>query len=346
MKKANITEVAKLSGVSKTTVSNYLNNKGNKLSDDTKKKIKKVIDELNYVPGIGARKLSLKNASKTIGVVMERTAMEDSLGDTIFNFSHIFSYISTLLEKNNIKYIIIPDQNLQAEKMIDYIKGLCSSNLLDGIMLVNIQTNDIYINELKNMQFPFVCFGHTQIPGINNFVATNHENSITKAVNLLISEGVEDIYCYWTKESKVVYDQFNFGYKRAMEQNNLPIKDSYFIAKDFDSKEPIKGEFYKIFENQSKPYGFIIPAYKLNVLLEVAKKMKKKIRKDFLVILYDYHSTTVKESYYTYIETPAKQLGISAINMLLSEMDIDCKSKVTEKTFDANLIVNQSSRFK
>lgn len=40
MKNATISDVAKLSGVSKSTVSNYLNGNFERMSDETKKKIK------------------------------------------------------------------------------------------------------------------------------------------------------------------------------------------------------------------------------------------------------------------------------------------------------------------
>ena len=43
MKNATISDVAKLSGVSKSTVSNYLNRNFERMSDETKKKIKNAI---------------------------------------------------------------------------------------------------------------------------------------------------------------------------------------------------------------------------------------------------------------------------------------------------------------
>ena len=66
MKNATISDVAKLSGVSKSTVSNYLNGNFERMSDETKKKIKNAIDELGYTPSLSARRLSSKNHSKTV----------------------------------------------------------------------------------------------------------------------------------------------------------------------------------------------------------------------------------------------------------------------------------------
>ena len=53
---ANIKDVAKLAGVSVTTVSRVLNNKGH-ISQDTYESVYKAIDQLDYVPNQIARNL-------------------------------------------------------------------------------------------------------------------------------------------------------------------------------------------------------------------------------------------------------------------------------------------------
>ena len=50
MKKLTINEIAEMVGVSKTTISFYLNGKTNKMSDETQKKIQQVIEETGYTP--------------------------------------------------------------------------------------------------------------------------------------------------------------------------------------------------------------------------------------------------------------------------------------------------------
>lgn len=347
MKKSNITEVAKKSGVSKTTVSNFLNNKNKKLSLETKERIQKVIEELNYIPSISARKLSLKYSSKTIGIVIEHTSIENSLANVISFFSNIFKYVIPLMEEHNYKYIIIPDQNLQKEKMLDYIKGLCSSNLLDGIMLMNIQENDDYIIELKKMNFPFVCFGHTKIPGVENYIATEHENSIYKAVNCLLKENVKDIFCYWTNESSIVNHQYDFGYRKAYKDNNLEINEAYIFGKNRESQESLVEEFKQIILNNDHKIGFIIPSSKVDELHEALLATNKELRKDVLLILYSYFPTSeMNERYYSYIDTPSKLLGENAFYILQSEMGIDINNRIVVNKFNAEVIINLSSKLK
>lgn len=67
-----IHDVAKKAGVSITTVSWVINNKGN-ISEETRQKVWKAIEELNYVPSFSAQSLK-KKKTETIGLVLSELA--------------------------------------------------------------------------------------------------------------------------------------------------------------------------------------------------------------------------------------------------------------------------------
>ena len=56
-KKVTIDQVAKLCGVSKTTVSRFLNHKYENISEETRRRIERVIEELDYRPNRSAQRL-------------------------------------------------------------------------------------------------------------------------------------------------------------------------------------------------------------------------------------------------------------------------------------------------
>ena len=68
MKKLTINEIAEMVGVSKTTISFYLNGKTNKMSDETQKKIQQVIEETGYTPSAATR--TVKASDDCIGVIL------------------------------------------------------------------------------------------------------------------------------------------------------------------------------------------------------------------------------------------------------------------------------------
>ncbi|XJS10039.1 LacI family DNA-binding transcriptional regulator [Aerococcaceae bacterium WGS1372] len=63
-----IKDVARVAGVSPSTVSRVISD-SDSISDKTKKKVKKVMEELKYYPNINARSLVSKS-SRIIGLVL------------------------------------------------------------------------------------------------------------------------------------------------------------------------------------------------------------------------------------------------------------------------------------
>ena len=66
---STIKEIAKASNVSVATVSNVLNGKG-RVSEETKRTVRRVIEELNYTPNYVAQNLKMKR-TRSIGVIAE-----------------------------------------------------------------------------------------------------------------------------------------------------------------------------------------------------------------------------------------------------------------------------------
>ena len=70
MSKLTINEIAERAGVSKTTVSFFLNGKTHKMSEDTKQRIQRIIDETGYEPSAAARAMKSKRTG-LIGVILK-----------------------------------------------------------------------------------------------------------------------------------------------------------------------------------------------------------------------------------------------------------------------------------
>jgi LacI family kdg operon repressor len=68
-KKVTINDIAVKAGVSRTTISYYLNDRPHSMSDETRERIRKTIEELGYRPSRQARALRMQS-SLTIGVIV------------------------------------------------------------------------------------------------------------------------------------------------------------------------------------------------------------------------------------------------------------------------------------
>lgn len=98
----NIRDIASLAGVSASTVSKVMNGKDKDISEDTKKKVLKVIEEENYVPyfkflekeGIKNQLLGLllrkdNREREHIVLAAERAAREQGYGVVVLSLIHI-----------------------------------------------------------------------------------------------------------------------------------------------------------------------------------------------------------------------------------------------------------------
>ncbi len=121
--KPKIEDVAKLAGVSPTTVSRVLNNRGY-ISEKTKTKVEAAMQELNYFPNDVARSLFNKR-SHLIGLILPTTA-NPFFGELTF---HIENYCAA----NGYKVLLCNSLN-QVDKEERYLEMLLR-NQVDGIIV-------------------------------------------------------------------------------------------------------------------------------------------------------------------------------------------------------------------
>lgn len=119
----NINEIAWLAGVSRTTVSRYLNN--GYVSEEKKEKIRKVIEETGYQPSTQAQMLRTKK-TKLVGVVLPKIN-----SDTI---SREVAGISDVLAKRGYQ-IILANTNNDIEEELKSL-SLFRDNQVDGVILL------------------------------------------------------------------------------------------------------------------------------------------------------------------------------------------------------------------
>ncbi|WP_294368467.1 LacI family DNA-binding transcriptional regulator [uncultured Clostridium sp.] len=130
---ATIVDVARLAGVTPTTVSRVINNRGY-ISEKTKKRVHEVMDELGYQPNEIARSLT-KQKSNTIGVIVPHISHP--------YFAKLISNLENEAAKKDYK-IILCNSKEKAEKEKQYL-DMCKSNRVAGIIICsgNVESNKI-----------------------------------------------------------------------------------------------------------------------------------------------------------------------------------------------------------
>lgn len=146
MSKITINNIAEIAGVAKSTVSRYLN--GGKVSEETKAKLKKVIEENNYQPNAFAQSLKAKR-TKFIGVV---APCLDSMVT-----SRVLMAIDDRLREKEYNSLIL-NTSLKKELEIEKLENLVRLKV-DGIILVATEITRKHKDIIKQLNIPILIVG-------------------------------------------------------------------------------------------------------------------------------------------------------------------------------------------
>lgn len=210
----NINEIASLAGVSRATVSRYLND--GYVSQDKKERIQKVIDETGYQPSTYAKTLRSKKTN-LVGVIIPKINSE--------SISRIIAGISKILSANGYQLLLACTENTE-NKELEYL-SIFRDNHVDGIILLGTIFTPEHIKALEQLTVPIVIVGQN----LANYSCVYH-NDYAGAYELtasLIPNGKQFGYlCADTKDIAVGKNRLE-GFTNAMKDANIS-KDHYFVG--------------------------------------------------------------------------------------------------------------------
>ncbi|WP_318505763.1 LacI family DNA-binding transcriptional regulator [Bacillus sp. T3] len=141
-----ISDIAKIAGVAKSTVSRYLN--GGSVGEATKKKIEQAINETGYTPNPFAQSLKAKKTN-IIGTIVPRL---DSYAS-----SQTLIGIDEQLKKLNYQ-MLISNTSQSLEREIDSIYSFANQKMAGIILLATVIT-DLHIQALEAVNIPILLIG-------------------------------------------------------------------------------------------------------------------------------------------------------------------------------------------
>lgn len=230
MSKLTIKEIAKMVGVSPTTVSFVINNREG-VSEKTRLRVKEVIEKTNFQPSLNSRRL-LFNKSFNISIVIRSTS---SPFDDLF-----YLEIAKGLLKKSKEYgynIVFTDIAIENGKVI--LPDIIKNQDTDGIVFFQ-DTEDIVLNEMNNLAIPYVVAdAHTDtFDNYNDLLPTtisaDYELAAFTAVNYLIENGHKNIAFISSSYIPNFYLKTFEGYKRALEAAQLSVQPSWIQSNAID----------------------------------------------------------------------------------------------------------------
>lgn len=229
-----IAEIARLAGVSKTTVSNVLNGKTDQVGEETRKKILKIIEESGYFPHQAARALKSKR-TRTIGLLFPHMPLR--LLSSSFFFPGFLTGVAEACEEFSYQLLVTTSfKNCDTDF---HYERLLKTRSVDGLIVSDIFHHDPRFAVLTRASIPFVSIGKPEGGEIEEIYWVDHdqEKVAERAVDYLIHLGHRDIAFIGLSLKRVYTTQRLRGYQRALRKAGLPFREELILCEEMWHEE-------------------------------------------------------------------------------------------------------------
>lgn len=214
----NINEIAKLAGVSRATVSRYLND--GYVSEEKREKIRKVIEETGYQPSTQAQTLRTKKTS-LIGVVIPKIN-----SDTI---SREVAGISDVLTARGYQ-IVLANTNNNLEEELKYL-SLFRERQVDGVIFIATMFTKKHKQMLKDYKVPIVILGQ-HLEGYP-CVYQDDYRAAALVTEKLLEKGTKFAYIGVSERDEAVGQMRRKGFEAALRKKKIEVPPEYFKEGNF-----------------------------------------------------------------------------------------------------------------
>lgn len=333
--KLTIRQIAEMAGVSITTVSQILNNKGSRFSEKTRKRVLDIVNEYQYKPDFFASNL-INRHSKTIGMIVPEV--------TDLFFTKIVEGAESYLDPLGYMLVLCHSQQ-DPDKEIKFLEELAHRSV-DGVLLAtpNLIPENIRKNNRYRDRMSMILIDR----GINR---RDHGRIIIKeyeacyqTIVYLSQQGHQKIGMLQEQTGYYQLEERLNGYKDALKDLNIPfhknrtvageltVRGGYLATKQLLAQDD---EITAIFcANDAMAMGCYQALYELG----------KKVPEDISVVGFDGMSLT--ESMVpplTTIAQPIFDIGYTAAKFLVDAIEYP-EREIPNKVFNTKLIIRESVR--
>lgn len=327
-----IKELAKLAGVSPSTISRVVNN-SDYVKAEVREKVEKLIEETGYRPNAFAKAL-IQNKSHTIGVILPKINSSSS-GDTIAGIDEFIS------EKGYS--LILGNTNHSVEKELEFFK-VFQEKMVDGIILLATELNKKHRELIKICGIPTVILGQESLDS-TPCVVFDEKVAAREITEHLIETGRKKIAFIGVGEYDVaVGKKRKEGFLSIIKEYDIKEIESYFATGDF-SVDSGYNACKEIFEKSAeKPNAILAVTDKMAIgAIEYLYEQNLKVPEDIIVAgmggnylsrFFHPKLTTAKYDY--------KNLGYEGAKLLYSIID-DKKMRTRKIVMNHELIIREST---
>lgn len=304
-----INDIAKLAGVSKTTVSFFLNGKFDKMSDETRRKLEDVITRTNYHPNTIARSLNYKQ-TYLIGVV---------IGDITNSFANqIVKGIDDYSREHGYQ-MIVGSSNYLLDNERKCITGMAAMGV-DGFIVQPTVHFETMWKEL-GIHKPIAYFDSPNQASEELWVKTNNYEAVYDATEMLVKQGYSQ-FVIITADPYVLQTRMerNRGFTDCLELAKKPY--GMILADSTTTAEALENKLKPYLESDQSTGIFVCNNWLLDKAYLVLRNYRDLIPQKIGLIGFDsLEWTELVSPSITTIVQPAYEEGQAAAKILIDRIE-------------------------
>jgi DNA-binding LacI/PurR family transcriptional regulator len=328
-----IADIARLAGVSKSTVSRALNDSP-LIGEETKERIRSIARQHNFQINAPARRLSMQE-SRTIAFVTHAYHKEFSVAD-LFGLE-IMGGISNGLAKQGYDMLVIhvdPQDTKWAHQYFD-------TGRVDGFILMTSSRKQSHMKALTEIGAPFIIWGVPQPNQKYCSVTGDNFNGGKLATEHLLSLGRRKIGFIGGPDYEMEVQHRLNGYKSALQATGKTVESELIEYGDFSNTSGAEAMKHLLKKSVDIDAVFVNSDLMAIAAMDIIHENGKSVPEDIAVVGYDdlsiaEHShpplTTIRQN----IPLAGKLLAQNLIQYLESSM-------VTNVSIPVELIVRKSA---
>ena len=323
--------VAKLAGVSRSTISRVVNG-DKRVKESTRTKVQEVLDSLNFQPNLAARSLT-SGKTGIIGLVIPAGVM------TLFTDPYFPQLIQGITAACNIHDYSVMLWLDEPSYQLRTIRQILYGGLLDGVIISSMLMDDPIVEALSDSKMPFILVGRHPVLNLN-YLDVNNAAGGYKATSFLIEQGCKRVATITGPQNMIAgYDRFQ-GYRQALSTHGRKLDPGLVVEGDFTEASGYAGIKKLI---PSNPDGVFVASDIMAIgALRALREMNVRVPRDISLIGFDDAPVAaLTDPPLTTMRQTIFDMGYRTLETLI-EIIMDPEHKIRQIVLDSELVIRQS----
>ena len=323
-------EIARLAGVSRSTVSRVVNDHPS-VRPAVRERVQRIIAETGFQPNAAARSLASQRAYM-VGLVIPRTV------HTVFTdpyFPRLTQGVAQACNEHDYTLSLFIEND-----DIKLFPRLSRTGLMDGVVVQASSVDDGLIPKLLATGLPLVVAGRpSQAEGVS-FVDVDNVKGSFSAVTHLVRLGHTAVATITGPLNTNVGADRLAGYRRALQERGVPVDEALIAAGDFTEQ----GGYYAMRRLLAQRPTAVFAASDVmarGAIRAIAEAVLA-VPRDVAVVGYDdLPPATMTSPLLTTVRQPIRRLGAKAVETLLDVIAFGAEP-ARRIIFDTELVIRES----